>query len=129
MIPQHTKFRKRKIFEIFDVILILLQACTSLFPNLRSYLLHTRRSVLCCLVILLYCLCLYIQTQEGNRDAFLNITVVLRFNVRLSPRLLDIDHCESLVLKRYPRGFLEKKRFFSRVEVVSRIMLNGATIC
>jgi len=59
------------------VTLISLQAYYSLFASFRSYLLHTRRLVLCGLVILLYCLCVFIQTQHSKRAVFYHIAVAL----------------------------------------------------
>jgi len=82
---------------IIDVILISLQAYYSLFASFRSYLLHTRRLVLCGLVILLYCLCVFIQTQHSKRAVFYHIAVALIDNKGLSPRLADSDYCGSVV--------------------------------
>ena len=83
------------------------------------------------LVMLLYCLCVSIQTQHSNRDVFYHIAVALIDNKGLSPSLADRDYCGSMMLKRFHCGFLDcsKQTLCFRVEVVGKIVLNGATVC
>ena len=117
-IPTSKRFRKRKLFEILDVILFSLQAYNSLFHSFGSYLLHTRRLVSCHLTV-----SEFTYKYSKATEKVLKHQCCFERQREIGKQTIVEHWCK----KRCPRGFLDCSK--PDVEVVCKIMLNGTTVC